>query len=67
MKTSRKIFAAVLSAACILSLAACGQPAGQRASANKKAQTEKEWTQRQKELHEEMGLYGDYDELHDTQ
>ena len=67
MKTSRKIFAAVLSAACILSLAACGQPAGQGASENKKEQTEKEWTQRQKELLAEMGLSGDYDELTDTQ
>ena len=70
MKTGRKIFTAVLSAACILSLAACGHSAGQGASENKnreEEQAEKEWTQRQKELLEKMGLSGDYDELTDTQ
>lgn len=70
MKTGRKIFTAVLSAACILSLVSCGQSTGQGVSENKsreEAQVEKEWTQRQEELLEEMGLSGDYDELTDTQ
>ena len=70
MKTGRKIFTAVLSAACILSLVSCGQSTGQGVSENKsreEEQVEKEWTQRQEELLEEMGLSGDYDELTDTQ
>ena len=70
MKTGRKIFTAVLSAACILSLVSCGQSTRQGVSENKsreEEQVEKEWTQRQEELLEEMGLSGDYDELTDTQ
>lgn len=70
MKSGRKIFTAVLSAVCILSLASCGQSAEQGVSENKsreEEQVKKEWTQRQKELLEEMGLSGDYDELTDTQ